>query len=167
MQSSESGRLFHKVSPIYDAHSRALILGTFPSPKSREASFFYSHPSNRFWPVMARIFDVELPQTVSEKRKLLLDRNVALWDVVESCTIQNAQDATIRNCEPNDLSKIFSVADIDAVFTTGSKAYQLYNRLCLKSTNMPATLLPSTSAANAKFSLEQLIDEYRTILQYL
>ncbi|MGI6040157.1 MAG: DNA-deoxyinosine glycosylase [Clostridiales bacterium] len=167
MQSSEDNRLFHKVPPIYDAHSRVLILGTFPSPKSREASFFYSHPSNRFWPVMARIFGVELPQTVRDKRKLLLDKNVALWDVVASCTIENAKDSSIRNCEPHDLSIIFSVADIAAVFTTGAKAYQLYNRLCLKSTNMPAIALPSTSAANAKFSLDQLVDKYSAILQYL
>jgi hypoxanthine-DNA glycosylase len=116
---------------------------------------------------MARIFGVELPQTVRDKRKLLLDKNVALWDVVASCTIENAKDSSIRNCEPHDLSIIFSVADIAAVFTTGAKAYQLYNRLCLKSTNMPAIALPSTSAANAKFSLDQLVDKYSAILQYL
>jgi TDG/mug DNA glycosylase family protein len=159
--------LYHTIPPIFSPSSKVLILGTFPSPKSREVSFFYGHPRNRFWPVLARIFNTNVPETVEDKKKFLLNRHIALWDVVASCSIQNADDASIRNCKPNDLSVILSVADIKAVFTTGSKAYQLYNRLCLKKTNIPAKPLPSTSPANAKFSLEKLVDEYRVILKYL
>lgn len=159
--------LYHTIEPVYDSESKVLILGTFPSPKSREASFFYGHPRNRFWPVLAGIFGTEVPETVEGKKKFLLDRHIALWDVVASCSIQNAEDASIRNCKSNDLSVILSAAEIKAIFTTGNKAYQLYNRLCLKNTGIPAIPLPSTSPANASFSYERLVDEYRIILKYL
>lgn len=159
--------LYHTAEPVFNSESKVLILGTFPSPASRAASFFYGHPRNRFWPVLARLFGTDVPETVEDKKKLLLDRRIALWDVVASCSIRSADDASIRNCKPNDLSIIFSAADIKAVFTTGNKAYQLYNRFCLKDTGIQAIPLPSTSPANAKLSLEDLVEAYGVILQYL
>ena len=156
--------VIHTIEPVFDRNSRVLVLGSIPSPKSREEGFFYGHPRNRFWRVLAAIFDEPVPATPEDKRDLLLRRHIALWDVVASCDIEGASDASIRNAEPNDLGRIFSVADIEAVFATGAKAGDLYARLCEKRFGRPCTVLPSTSPANAKESIESLTSAYADAL---
>ena len=154
----------HTIAPVYDSRSRVLVLGSIPSPKSREAGFFYGHPRNRFWQVMAALFDEPVPQTVDEKRDLLLRRHIALWDVAASCEIDGASDASIRNVTPNDFSPVFATADIQAVFTTGTKAGELYTRLCANRYDVAHTTLPSTSPANAKADLPALTRAYAEAL---
>jgi TDG/mug DNA glycosylase family protein len=164
---SKDDLLFHPIPPVYDADSKILILGSFPSPRSRESSFYYGHPQNRFWPVLARVFGTDRPASNEEKIRFLLDRHIALWDVLASCTVRNADDSSIRNCTANDLSVILSAADIRAIFTTGSTAFRLYKRLCFPKTGIPAIALPSTSPANRRISIEELVCAYEIILEYL
>ena len=149
----EYGHVDHAIDPVFDERSRVLMLGTMPSPASREAGFFYGHPQTRFWRVRAAIFDEPVPETIEDKRDLLLRRRIALWDVLASCDIEGASDASIRNARPNDLSRIFDAADIQAVFATGTKAGQLFAKYCEADCGMPCVTLPSTSPANAKMSL--------------
>lgn len=157
----------HPIAPLYDSASRVLLLGTMPSPKSREQGFFYGHPQNRFWRVMAEIFDAPLPRTNEEKAALLLSRGVALWDVLYSCEIDGASDASIKNAVPNDLTPILQAADIRAVFATGGRAAALYRAFLQPKTGLPIFALPSTSPANCACSLERLCGEYRRMLAYL
>lgn len=137
-----------------------------PSPKSRETGFYYNHPQNRFWPVMAALFQVERPQTNQQKEALVRAHGIALWDVLASCTIEGAADGTIAECVPNDISRITGQAPIKAIFCTGAKAFELYGKYCEAQTGIPATRLPSTSPANASCSLPQLIKAYQQILPY-
>ena len=118
----------HPFPPVYDGASRVLILGSFPSVKSREQRFFYGHPQNRFWKVLAAVFGCALPQTIEEKIAMLLANGVALWDVIASCEITGSSDASIRNAVPNDLSPIFAAADIRAVYCNGATSYNLYQK---------------------------------------
>lgn len=159
--------IIHEISPVFDARSRVLVLGTMPSPKSRETGFYYGHPQNRFWRVMASILKSPLPQTIEEKQVLMLENGVALWDVLRACTIEGAGDASIRDAVPNDIAPILHAADIRAIFTTGTKAYALYNRHIRPAVGREAILLPSTSPANCAQSLEDLCRRYTTILTYL
>lgn len=156
----------HPLQPVYDGSSRVLVLGTMPSPKSRETGFYYNHPQNRFWKVMAALFDEPLPASNDEKRQLVLRHGIALWDVLARCTIEGASDGTIADCVPNNLSVILAEAPIEAVFCTGAKAAELYRRHCEAATGLAAVRLPSTSPANAAVSLDQLIEAYRAILPY-
>lgn len=160
----EYGHVDHAIDPVFDERSRVLMLGTMPSPASREAGFFYGHPQNRFWRVLAAIFDEPVPETIEDKHDLLLRRRIALWDVLASCDIEGASDASIRNARPNDLSRIFDAADIQAVFATGTKAGQLFAKYCEADCGMPCVTLPSTSPANAKMRLEDLTEAYRAAL---
>ncbi|MBC8570316.1 DNA-deoxyinosine glycosylase [Zongyangia hominis] len=161
-------RVEHTLPPVYDAHSRVLILGTMPSPKSREAGFYYSHPQNRFWKVMARLLNAPLPQTNEEKRALLLSSHIALWDVLSSCLIAGADDGSIREPRPNDIAGLLTRAPIAAVYTTGAKAAALYRRLILPQTGVEAATLPSTSPANCRYhNLDTLTEAYRVILPHL
>lgn len=154
----------HEIDPVYDSRSRVLLLGTMPSPKSRETGFFYGHPQNRFWRVLAALFDEPVPHTIDEKRDVLLRHGIALWDVLASCEIEGASDASIRDARPNDLSRIFEAADIRGVFATGAKAGELYRKLIEPQLGMPCTVLPSTSPANAKMKLADLVDAYSKAL---
>ena len=138
-----------------------------PSPKSREQGFYYGHPRNRFWPVLAALFGEEAPETVDERRSFLIRHRIALWDVLASCEIVGADDGSIREPEPNDMSVILEAADIAAVFTTGGKATKLYEKLCLPLCGVPAIGLPSTSPANCACSMDRLVKEYGKILKYL
>ncbi|MBE6906285.1 DNA-deoxyinosine glycosylase [Marasmitruncus massiliensis] len=165
--SGKPERIVHEISPVYDTRSRVLVLGTMPSPKSREAGFFYGHPQNRFWRVMASILKSPLPRTTEEKRALMLENRIALWDVLHSCMIEGAGDASIRDAVPNDLTPILRAADIRAVFTTGTKAFALYNRYIRPNVGREAIPLPSTSPANCAQSLESLCGRYAEILTYL
>lgn len=150
----------HEIQPVFDSRSRVLLLGTMPSPASREQGFYYGHPQNRFWRVIAAIFDELAPRTIEEKRDMLLRHHVALWDVLASCEIEGASDASIRDAQPNDLARIFDAADIRAVFATGTKAGELYRKLIEPTLGVPCTTLPSTSPANAKMKLADLVGAY-------
>lgn len=154
----------HPFPPLYDGNSKILILGSFPSVKSRENNFFYGHPHNRFWRVMAAVLGEQLPSTTEEKRSLLLGHGVALWDAIASCEISGSSDASISSVTPNDLSLIFNEADIQAICCNGKKAYELYLRHFFPTSKREAICLPSTSPANASWSLEKLISEYSTAL---
>lgn len=154
----------HPLEPVFDASSRVLVLGTMPSPVSRETGFYYGHPRNRFWRVMAALWDEAIPQSPGQRRAFALDHGVALWDVLASCEIAGASDASIADPVPNDLSTITGIAPIGTVFTTGAKAAHLYAKLC--SDQLPGIehiALPSTSAANARMPLDELVRSYRII----
>ena len=153
----------HPIPPVFDEHSEILILGSFPSVKSREAAFFYGHPQNRFWRVLAAVRGTEIPQTVEEKRAFLLREHIALWDVIARCEITGSADASIQNAVPNDLSRILEAAPIRAVFLNGKTADKLYNWFFGDTIHLPRTCLPSTSPANAAFSTERLIGAWRKI----
>lgn len=167
LSSKCSGRrattVHHPLDPVYDSKSRVLLLGTMPSPKSRETGFYYNHPQNRFWKVMATLFDEPLPKTNNEKRSLALSHGIALWDVLAECTIEGASDGSIADCVPNNIGTLLTKAPIEAIFCTGAKAAELYAKYCEPQTGMKASRLPSTSPANAAVSLEQLIDAYQPI----
>ena len=151
----------HPIEPVFDTRSRVLLLGSFPSPKSRELGFFYAHPQNRMWRVLTAVAGEEaVPQGTRECRAFLLRHGIAMYDVIASCRISGASDASIRDCLPTDLAPLLAAAPIQAVFTTGAKATQLYERHQLPRTGMPATRLPSTSAANAAWGLEALVAAY-------
>lgn len=154
----------HAFEPIYDERSRVLLLGTMPSPASRENGFYYSHPRNRFWQVMARIFAHPLPTTPEEKRQFCLEHRVALWDVLSRCRIDGASDASIREPEVNDIPSLLADTDISVVFTTGSTASKLFSRHFghLEIRHIP---LPSTSPANARLTLDDLVKAYRVVAE--
>lgn len=157
----------HTLEPVADGSSRILLLGTMPSPKSREAGFYYAHPRNRFWQVMEALFGEAIPTDREGRIAFLLRRHIALWDVLASCVIEGADDASIREPVPNDIGRILRMAEIRAVFTTGSAAARLYARYCLPVTGREAIALPSTSPANCRMSLEALVKAYRPICCYL
>lgn len=154
----------HTIPPLYDSHSRVLLLGSIPSPKSREVGFFYGHPQNRFWRVLAAVLDEEMPQTIDEKRAMCLKHHVALWDTIARCDIVGASDTSIRNAVPNDIGKLVRESEITRIFATGGKSAELYRKLIEPQLHIPITQLPSTSPANAAWSLERLIEAYRVIL---
>ncbi len=155
--------LIHPIQPVFDKDSRVLILGSFPSVKSREEGFFYGHPQNRFWKVTAKVFGEKVPQTVSEKKAFLLRNRIALWDVIGSCEITGSSDSSIRDVTVNDISVILNAADIRAVFLNGQKAYQLYKKYLFPSVGRDGICLPSTSPANASRTLDKLIEEWKVI----
>lgn len=157
----------HTLSPIYDKNSKVLILGTMPSPKSREVGFYYGHPQNRFWKVLTDIFNEEPLITVEDKITFLQRHQLALWDVLQSCEIQGADDASIKNPIPNDFTSLLKETNIKAIFTTGKKATDLYMKYCYPKTHIPTIGLPSSSPANRRISYEKLKEEYSRILEYL
>lgn len=159
--------IIHSIEPVFDAESRVLILGTMPSPKSREVQFYYGHPQNRFWRVLAAVLGEEVPQSVPEKKAMLLRHRIALWDVLAECEIAGASDSSIRNPVANDLSVILDHAPVQAVFTTGATAWKLYTRLQKPHTGIEAVRLPSTSPANCAVKMEALTEAYKAILPWL
>ena len=163
----EAGFVTHEFDAFFDKDSRVLILGTIPSPKSREQGFYYGHPQNRFWKVLADVLDEEFPQTVEERKRFLKRNHIALWDVLESCEIKGASDVSIRNARPNDMNRILQAADIRAIFATGAKAAQLYKKLCFPECGVEAVRLPSTSPANCGCSYETLREAYSQICDYV
>ena len=157
----------HPFPPLFDSRSRILILGSFPSIKSREGQFFYHHPQNRFWKVLATVLDTDLPATIEEKSAMLHAHHIALWDVIACCEITGSSDSSIRNVIPNDLSPIFSGSDIQAVFCNGGTAYNYYCKYTQSTTGFDAVKLPSTSPANAAWSVERLTEAWKQILVWL
>ncbi len=146
----------HPIPPVFDADSKILILGSFPSVKSRESGFFYGHPQNRFWKVLAAVFEDELPGTIEEKKAFLLRNHTAVWDVIASCDIKGSSDASIKNVTENDLTKILKAADIRQIFVNGRTAEKMYWKYTEPIIKRPCICLPSTSPANAAWSLERL-----------
>lgn len=157
----------HTLLPVYDENSKILVLGTMPSPKSREFGFYYSHPQNHFWRIVSDLYREKLPVTNAEKTEFLLRNRIALWDVLKSCDIEGADDSSIRNPVPNDIAGLIAQTKIQAVFTTGTKAFSLYRRFCQKNTKMEAIPLPSTSPANCRhYNYERLKAAYSVLLEY-
>ena len=150
--------VLHTIDPVYDANSKILILGSFPSVKSRETGFFYGHPQNRFWNVLASVFHTQVPITIEEKKEFLLFHSIAVWDVIGSCDITGSSDGSIRNVEVNDLTCILEKATIEHIYVNGKKAEQLYKRDIEPLIHRSAVCLPSTSPANAAWSLEKLVE---------
>lgn len=159
--------IIHPIPPLYDTQSRVLILGSFPSVKSREAQFFYGHPQNRFWKVLSIVLGVPVPQTVPEKQALLHGNHIALWDVIGSCDIEGSSDSSIKNAVPNDLTEILQTADIQKIYCNGATSHKLYQKHIAPQTGQDAQKLPSTSPANAAWSLERLAGEWRRIAENL
>ncbi len=157
-------RVKHDFEPVYDKDSQILILGSFPSVKSRENNFYYGHPQNRFWKLLAALFDEPLPETIQEKKELLLRRHIALWDVVAVCDIKGSSDSSIRNVVPADLNKILRAAHIEQIIANGDTAYKLYRKYCEENTGREAVRCPSTSPANAAFSLTRLAEAWKPYL---
>ena len=154
----------HPFEPVYDAHSNVLILGTFPSVKSREHHFYYGHPQNRFWKVIAALTKSELPTTIEEKQAMLLKHGIAIWDVIQSCEITGSSDSSIKNVVPMNFSTILAQSQIKRIFANGATSAKLYQTYCEHTTGIPIIKLPSTSPANAAFSLEKLLQEWKVIV---
>ena len=155
--------LVHPIAPVFDKDSKVLILGSFPSVKSREEGFFYGHPQNRFWKVTSQVFGEEIPVTIDEKKAFLIRNHIAVWDVIGSCEIEGSSDSSIRNVTVNDLSVILDTADIRAIFLNGKKAEQYYKKYIFPALKRDAVCLPSTSPANAAWSLDKLTDAWKVI----
>ena len=164
---AEREHLMHPFGPLFDASSRVLILGSFPSPKSREQAFVYGHPRNRFWPVIATVLGQDVPKTVEEKRALCARMGIALWDVLAEVDIEGASDASIKNPVANDLTPILTVAPIEKIFCTGATSGRWYRRLIEPVLGIPAAVLPSTSPANAAMTFERLVCAYAPVADIL
>ena len=157
--------IIHPILPFYDETSQILILGSFPSVKSRESRFFYGHPQNRFWKLMTLLYGEEaVPVTIEEKAALLKRHHIAAWDSIHACDIQGSSDSSIRNVEPNDFGPILSAAPIRQIFTNGKKSHEIYQKYCLPQTGREDICLPSTSPANAAWTLERLAEAWKVIL---
>jgi hypoxanthine-DNA glycosylase len=155
--------LIHPFEPVYDADCAALVLGTMPSPASRKAGFYYGHPRNRFWAVLAAVFDAPFPVSTESRRRLALENHIALWDVLASCEIEGAADSSIKHPACNDFSPLLGRARIRRIYTTGKKAYTLYSKFCRAGTGIAATPLPSTSPANCGVSFAELCKCYSAL----
>ncbi|WP_099468920.1 DNA-deoxyinosine glycosylase [Konateibacter massiliensis] len=159
----EYRRIEHTFLPVFDENSEILILGSLPSVKSRENGFYYGHPQNRFWKVIAEIFEWELPHTIEEKKEMLLRSRIAIWDVIQSCDIIGSSDSSIKNVEPADINLILGQSNIKAIYANGKTAGKLYGKFAKERTGRDIIELPSTSPANAAYNLERLIGEWKRI----
>ena len=159
--------IIHPFPPVYDGSSRVLILGSFPSVKSREQRFFYGHPQNRFWRVLAGVLDCPVPGTVEEKKALLRSHGIALWDVIAVCSVDGSADSSIKNAVPNDISSLLSETNIKHIFLNGKTAEKYYNRYMKSAVDIPALCLPSTSPANAAKKLDALVEDWSIIKKFL
>ena len=158
-------RASHEFPPVFDENSEILILGSFPSVKSRQESFFYANPQNRFWKLMAQLLNESTPKDTKDKIVMLKKHKIALWDVIESCDIVGSSDSSISNVVPVDISQILSKANIIKVYANGGKAFELYNKYLYPKTKLEITKLPSTSPANAGYSFDKLLSEWKKILE--
>ncbi len=161
----EYEHIVHSFEPVYDKDSEILILGTLPSVKSRENNFYYGHKQNRFWKVLATLLKEPVPDTIEEKKAMLLAHRIALWDVIQSCDIKGSSDSSIKNVQPTDIGMILEKTNITRIYANGNKAGQLYKRYQFPVTGRKATVLPSTSPANAAWSLERLCKAWHVILE--
>lgn len=156
-------KVVHPLKPIYNNDSKILILGSFPSVKSREVNFYYGHPGNRFWKVLESVYEENIGSSNIDKTKFLLKHNIALWDVVKSCTIIGSSDSSIKDVTVNDIERIIRNTKIKSIYTTGKKAYDLYQKYIYPKTKIEAIYLPSTSPLNASISLKNIINEYKKL----
>lgn len=157
-------RVEHEFGPLFDENSRVLMLGSIPSPKSREVGFYYGHPQNRFWKVMAAVLEEPVPSTIPSKRAMLLRHGIALWDVLESCTIVGASDTSIDDVVPNDIASLVAKTKISQIFCTGATAHKFYQKYCEASVKIKAAKLPSTSPANCAVKMDALVEAYKAVL---
>ena len=157
--------VIHPIPPVYNEHSRVLVLGSFPSVKSREQGFFYGHPQNRFWKVLSILGGCNVPTSIEEKRNLLLNMGIAVWDVIASCEIVGSSDSSIKNVQPNDLKSMLDNSSVTKIYVNGKTAKKYYDKYLLKSTGVEAVCLPSTSPANAVYTLERLVAEWNVITE--
>ena len=157
----------HNFEPVFDAQSEILILGSLPSVKSRENHFYYGHPQNRFWKLVAALCQEDIPQTIEEKKNLLFHHKIALWDVIARCDIIGSSDSSIKNIIPNDMKQILDHAPIRQIYANGGKAYELYMRYCYPDCQRDIIKLPSTSPANAAFSMERLLEAWEDAVDNL
>lgn len=164
---TEYEKVSHEFAPVFDANSRVLILGTFPSVKSREQNFYYGHPQNRFWKVIAKLTDSEVPQTIKEKKILLLKNGIAIWDVIASCEIVGSSDSSIKNVVPANLNQVLTQCNIKAVYANGGTAKKLYEKYSQKEIGREIIGLPSTSPANAAYSVDRLMEYWSVIRENL
>jgi hypoxanthine-DNA glycosylase len=155
--------IIHPISPVYDKDSKILILGSFPSVKSRDEGFFYGHPQNRFWKVVAAVFNEEVPKTIEEKKAFLLRNHIAVWDVIKSCDIEGSSDASIKNVIANDLNEILCAAEIRAIYVNGKTALKYYKKYTEPVLGRQAICLPSTSPANAAWNVERLVEAWNKL----
>ena len=153
----------HPIPPVYDSNSRILILGSFPSVKSREAMFFYGHPQNRFWKVVAAVFEEPVPVTVPERKAFLIRNRIAAWDVIASCRIEGSSDASIQDVTANDLRPILEAASIRQIYVNGRTAEKMYKKYTEPVTGRSCICLPSTSPANAAWGMDRLLDSWSRI----
>lgn len=153
----------HTIDPVWDKNSKVLILGSFPSVKSREEGFFYGHKQNRFWRVLASVCDCSVPENIEDKKKLLLSNNIAVWDVIHSCDIVGSSDSSIKNVVSNDIGTIIKNSKVERIFTNGKKADELYRKYIERQVGITAVCLPSTSPANAAWTLDKLCAEWQQI----
>ena len=151
----------HPIEPVFDKNSNILILGSFPSVKSREEGFFYGLPQNRFWKVLAAVYEADVPMSIADKKAFLLKNHIAIWDVIQSCDIEGSSDSSIKNVVPNDLSEILEQSNIEKIFVNGKKAEQLYKKYIFPQVQREAICLPSTSPANAAWNMERLIQVWK------
>ena len=163
----EYEHIVHSFEPVYDKDSEILILGTLPSVKSRENNFYYGHKQNRFWKVLATLLKEPVPETIEEKKAMLLAHRIALWDVIQRCDIKGSSDSSIKNVQPTDIGMILEKTNVTQIYANGNKAGQLYKRYQFPVTGIEATVLPSTSPANAAWSLARLCEAWKTILHDL
>ena len=161
---SKENNVVHPFGPLYNENSESLILGSFPSVKSREAMFFYGHPQNRFWKVIPMLYGEKPPENIEEKKSLILRHNLALWDSIHSCTITGSSDSSVKDVVPNDISGIIENSKIRKVFCNGALSHKMYMRYIYPDTKIEAVKLPSTSPANAAFSIDRLIEHWKVIL---
>ena len=159
----EYKRIKHSFEPVFDKNSKILILGSLPSVKSREEGFYYGHPQNRFWYVLSSIYNQDIPKTIDEKIKMLLTNYIAVWDVIDSCDIIGSSDSSIKNVVPADLDRILKNSNIQAIYANGKTASRLYKKYSEKKTDKKIIELPSTSPANAKYTLDRLIEAWKVI----
>ena len=159
----ETNSIVHPFPPLFNKNSRTLILGSFPSVRSRETMFCYGHPQNRFWKVIAAIFNESVPENIEEKKSLVLDNGLALWDSIHSCTITGSSDSSIKDVVPNDISEIIQNSNISRIFCNGALSHKMYMKYIFPDTGIKAVKLPSTSPANAACSLERLVEEWKII----
>lgn len=162
-KTAEPTTIIHPIPATYDGNSRVLVLGSFPSIKTREMGYFYGHPQNRFWKVAAAVFREEVPMTVEERRAFLLRNRIAAWDCIHQCTIIGSSDASIRDVIPNDLRPILDAAPIEQIYCNGRKSWEMFCRFIEPKIDRPAVMLPSTSPANAAWSLDRLVEAWKVI----
>lgn len=159
----EYQHITHDFQPVYNKESKVLILGSFPSVKSRENQFYYGHPQNRFWKLLAMILEEHVPETIEEKKELLLNNRIAIWDVIESCSIQGSSDTSIKDVKVNDFTKILTESSIRTIYVNGGKAYELYHKYAEPITGIKAIKLSSTSPANAAWNMDRLFENWKQI----